>query len=233
MKNLIFLILFTSCAVPKFYRATVGISTNNSSFKTKTEDSSGNEKTRNLCVESINTDVTDAQKCSGGGFKEDKGLGYWDPWIEFVPSYFGKSNFGFSYFLAYNSSKTVLLDYPVVSEKTSIEIERFSFNPIVYYNIGDKFLKKSGGISFRIGIGGALNYVSHFKIKRESTGETNEPDTKVKPGLSAFIEFNWSWFTFRVENSQIEYHGKKFNGLEKDTLIVENNKASAYYSHYF
>jgi len=88
-------------------------------------------------------------------------------------------------------------------------------------------------MSLRIGLGGALNYVSRFDIKRMSTGETKFIQSNVRPGWAAFLEYNWSWFTFRVENSQIEFEGKKFEGIEKDTLVVTNNKASVYYSYYF
>lgn len=234
MKYLIVLLFLSSCSIPRLYRATIGISSNNASFKTISEDDSGNTQERKLCVENVNSAVTDAEKCSGGeGFTEDRGLGFWDPWLEFRPTYFGKSNFGFSYFFAFNRSSTTLLDYPVVDEKTDIEIDRVSFNPIVYYNIGDKYLSNKGGISFRIGVGAALNYVYNFKITRQSTGEENIVDTKLKPGYAAFLELNWSWFTFRVENSQIEYEGRKFDGVDSDILRIENNKGSVYYSYYF
>lgn len=225
--------LLVSCSIPKIYRATIGISSNNATFKSVTSDSDGDKNERKLCVEDVNSNVTDAQKCSGGGYKEDKGLGFWDPWIELYPYYFGKSSFGFSYFFSFNHSETTLLDYPVVGEKSDIEIDRISFNPTIYYNFGDNFIGKNGGMSLRVGIGAAINYVYKFSVTRNSTGEENSVDTKVKPGVAAFFEYNWNWFTFRVENSQIEYEGRKFEGVEKDTLVIENNKASVYYSYYF
>ncbi len=226
------LFLFASCSTPKLYRATIGISSNNTKFKSITKNDNGNESTDHLCVESDN-DLQGAEKCSGGGFKEDKGVGYWDPWIEFVPTYFGNSSFGFSYFFAFNRSNATLLDYPATDSKTEVEIDRISFNPIIFLNFGDKIINKSGGLSFRVGLGSAINYVSKFKMKRLDTDEEINVDTKIKPGGSAFLEFNWNWFIFRVENSQIEYEGRKFASTNNDRLVVENNKLSLYYSYYF
>lgn len=233
IKNLAILFLLFSCSTPKLYRATVGISSNSTNFKAITEDDDGVKDERSLCVESVSTKVDDPKECDGGGFEEDSGVGFLDPWVEFKPHYFRDSDFGLSYFFSFNRSSTTLLDYPIVGEKTDISIDRISFNPIIYYNIGDKYISDKGGISFRVGFGAALNYVYDFSITRQSTGEENEVDTKFKPGYAIFVEFNWNWLTVRVENSQIEYEGRKFDGVESDTLRIENNKGSFYYSYYF
>lgn len=216
--------------LPTLYRATIGVSNNDSKFKTTSKSGT----TRDLCVESVNDGVSDAKKCSSGdGYQSDKGIGFWDPWLEFMPSYIGKTNFGTSYFFSFNKSNTTLLEYPLVGEKSEIEIDRISLNPQFFYSFGDRFIQTGKGMSFRLGVGVSLNYISKFQITRKSTGETFNSDTRFKPGFSAFIEFNWNWFIFRVENSQVEYEDKKFLGIEKDTLKIENNKGSVYYAFYF
>jgi hypothetical protein len=224
------LLLTSSCALPKVYRATIGISNNDSKFKT----TSNSGTTRELCVESVNDGVSDADKCAtGNGYKSDKGLGFWDPWLEFEPSFIGSSNFGTSYFFSFNKSNTTLLDYPIIGEKSDIQIDRVSLNPQFFYSFGDKFITSGKGLSFKLGVGVALNYISKFQVTRKSTDEVFSSDTKFKPGYSAFIELNWNWFIFRVENSQVDYEDKKFDGIEKDTLRIENNKGSMYYAYYF
>ena len=230
MKFVILIILLTSCTL-KPYRLTVGISKNNAEFTKITEDDDGNKDEEKLCVEAVNEDISNSEKC-GDGLRQDEGIGYIDPWIELYPSYFGKSNFGWSYFFAFNRSSTTLLDYPNSGEKSDIEIDRISFNPIVFYNWGDKYIDNKG-MSFRLGIGGAVNYVYKFEVTRQSDNESFDADTKIKPGFAAFIEFNYKWFIFRVENSQIEYEGKKFSDVDSDILKIDNNKVSLYYAYYF
>lgn len=222
--------LALSCSF-KPYRATIGLSSNSSSFKTI--DGEGDE--RALCVKSVSANVEESDKCDGGGYKTDKGVGYLDPWLEFTPAYFKKSRFGWSYFFAFNRSKATLSDYPFEGDETDVEIDRISLNPIVFYNFGDKMidLDKNQDLAFRIGLGAALNYVSRFRLERRSTEEAFHAKTPFKPGLAAFLELSWKRFIFRVENSQVEYGGKKFKNVDSDTLRVENTKVSLLYSHYF
>ena len=185
-----------------------------------------------MCVENINEGVDSPEKCSNGGYKEDKGISFLEPSLEFQPTYLGKSNFGLSYFFALNKSENTLLDYPVEGEKSDIEIDRISINPIIYYNLGDKFIKNGKGLSTRLGVGGALSYVYNFKIVRQSTQESIIEENELRTGWAIFLEFNWKWFSFKVENSQTLYHGIKFEDIESERLKIENNKASLMFSYY-
>lgn len=230
--KLVILLLITSCSTPNLYRVTIGFSNNNTTYKSTTKEDDGDHSTRQLCIEELQNNVEDGTKC-GEGYKEDKGISVIDPWIEFMPYYFSKSNFGFSYFLALNKSETTLLDYPVKGEKSDIKIDRITLNPIFYYSIGDKYITKAGGSSLRLGMGGALSYVYDFKITRSSNNEVYEENNPYKTGWAAFIEYNLSWFTFRVEHSSVLYESKKFDDVNSDELSIENNKASLYYSYYF
>ena len=228
----ILLFIFASCSF-KPYRATLGISANSTEYKKVVEKDGGGTQVVDLCIDGAGRRISDSQKCENGGYKEDKGLSNFDPWIEFMPSYFGKSHFAWSYFFAFNSAKSTIVDYPIIGEKTDVEINRISANPIVFYNFGDRLFRNGKGLSFRFGLGAALNYVTTFKMVRRTTGESFKSDQPYKLGAAAFLEFNWNWFTFRVENSQVEYNEKKFESVPKDNIQVNNNKASFYYSYYF
>ena len=228
MKTILILLLVSSCSIPKVYRATIGFSSNNTSYKTAPKD--GDD--RNLCVTNVNTSIDNPEKC-GDGFKEDKGVSIFEPWVEFRPHYFRSSSLGYSYFFAFNRSKATILDYPTVSEETDIIIERVSLNPIIYYNIGDKYLTSSGGHSARIGLGAALSYVYNFQMQRKGTDENYTESNPFKSGISAFFEWNISWFTLRFEHSSVIYESKKFDGIDSDKLSIDNNKLSTYYSYYF
>lgn len=228
---MLIILIFTSCAL-KPYRATLGISSSSTSYS-KISEVDGKEKTDSLCVESVSNNVGSVEKCSGGGYKTDQGISSWEPTLEFMPSYFGGSSFGWSYFFAYNSSKTTLLNYPEKNSKIDIKIERISLNPLIFYNIGDKFIKNGSGLSLRVGFGAALNYIYKFHLTKVATGEEYNSQTRFKPGFAAFLELSWRWFTLRAENSTIEYDGEKFSGSGNDTLKIENTKAGFYYGYYF
>ncbi|MCO4753774.1 MAG: hypothetical protein KC478_04800 [Bacteriovoracaceae bacterium] len=227
---LLSLIVFTSCSLQQFkpYRVTIGPVASSSEFKLERDG----ESETVLCVES-SEDIKDVEKCSGGGFKKDQAIGYIEPWIEFTPNFFESSHFGWSYFFAYNQSSTTLLEYPLAGEKTRIDIERFSLNPFVFYNWGDKIFKDGKGMALRAGLGASLSYVSKFDLKRDSTQESFEASRKFKEGTSIFVEYSWNWFIFRIEHSAVEYDDKKFRDIEKDTLKIQTNKVSLLYSYYF
>lgn len=226
-----FLLFFMSCAF-KPYRATLGITSSSSSFSSITSDSNGNESTRNLCVGNP-PDIQDAEKCSGGGFKEFNEESYLEPWLEFTPTYFGTSNFGWSYFFAYNYFQAELLDYPNNGQKSNVKMNRASVNPIVYYNLGDKFITNNGGLAFRIGLGLSLNYLIRFEVQRESDKTVHEQNNKFKLGTSAFFEFNWHWFILRGELASMKFGDRKFDDGPNDDLEVNTNKVSFLYSYYF
>ena len=222
-------VFFTSCSLPKLYRATIGFSSNNTQYKsTKNIDGKSVEST--VCVKEVNENIDNPEKC-GEGYKQDNGVSILDPWIEFKPSYFGNSNIGFSYFFIYNNSNTTLLDYPIKDTESEIVIQRYALNPILYYNFGDKYISSNSGTSFRIGIGSSFNNISQFRIKRLDTNDIYQDQSPLKTGWSAFFEYNLSWFTFRVEHSSVTYDQKKFNDIAKDNLKIETNKASIYYSY--
>lgn len=232
VKNLSFLTIFllaSSCSLTSFrpYRATIGPVGSSSEFISENSDG----KERVICVESTQS-VNDVEIC-GDGYKKDQGIGYIEPWLEFTPSFFKSSQFGWSYFFGYNQSSTKLLDYPVIGDKTELDIERFSLNPFVFYNWGDKLFKDGKGMAFRLGLGASLNYVSRFDLERTSNNETFNASNKFRPGTSLFSEFSWNWFILRVEQSTIEYDDNKFEGVEKDTLKVRTSKASFLYGYYF
>ncbi|MBC75020.1 MAG: hypothetical protein CME64_03315 [Halobacteriovoraceae bacterium] len=224
------LIIFSSsCSLKSLrpYRATIGPVGSSSEFISETKD--GDERV--ICVESTQS-VNDVEIC-GDGYKKDEGVGYIEPWLEFTPTFFKSSQFGWSYFFGYNQSSTKLLDYPIEGDKTEVDIERFSLNPFVFYNWGDKFFKGGKGMAFRLGLGASLNYVSRFDLERTSNNETFEASNKFSPGTSFFMEFSWNWFILRVEQSSIEYDDNKFEGVEPDTLRVVTSKASFLYAYYF
>lgn len=223
------LLILSSCSLNQLkpYRVTIGPVASSSEFKIE----QNGEKERLLCVESSSDIAT--EKCSGGGFEKDQEIGYIEPWIEFTPNFFKESHFGWSYFFGYNHSSTTLLEYPLDGEKTDIEIERFSLNPFVFYNWGDKIFKDGKGMALRFGIGASLSYVSKFDLKRTSNEESFEASRKFKEGSSIFLEYSWNWLIFRIEHSGVEYDDKKFRDIEKDTLKIETNKVSLLYSYYF
>lgn len=232
VKNLSFLTIFllaSSCSLTSFkpYRVTIGPVGSSSEFVSENSD----DKETTICVESSQS-VDDVEKC-GDGYKKDQGIGYIEPWLEFTPTFFKASNFGWSYFFGYNQSSTKLLDYPVVGDKTELDIERFNLNPFVFYNWGDKLFKSGKGMAFRIGLGASLNYVTKFELQRTSTDESFEANRQFRPGTSFFIEYSWNWFIFRVEQSTIEYDESKFEGIDQDTLKVRTSKASFLYGYYF
>lgn len=230
MLKILPILFLVGCSL-KPYRATLGTTASSSKFNSITKVN-GEESTRKLCVGNP-PDLTSAKKCSGGGYQEFNENSYLEPWLEFTPNYLGKSSFGWSYFFAYNYFKAELLDYPNNGQKSTVRLNRASVNPIIYYNFGDKFISSGNGISLRIGIGASLNYLLRFEVQRVSDNELHDENNKFKMGTSAFIEFNWRWFIFRVENLSMKFDGKKFSDGPNDDLEVQTNKASLLYSYYF
>jgi hypothetical protein len=231
MKLLILSLLFfvSSCSyLPKVYKATIGISSTNSNFVSI--DSDGNED--RLCVQNPpNTDG--ASTCTGGGYHKYQNYGYIDPGVEFYPRYYKDKNIGYSYFFSYSSIAATLLDYPTPNESSSIRIRKFSINPNIFYNWGDKLIENGKGLSFKVGLGVSLNYVAKFKLVRLDTSEVYDDYDPIDYGFALFLELNWDWFTFRIENSQIILDGKKFSDVKEDELNLDAAKASFLYSYYF
>lgn len=226
---IIIIFSFASCTINP-YRATLGSSVHSTRYSTSGEDN----ETKKLCVDGkASEDSSSSLQCPDGGLPEDKGVSYIEPSIEFMPSYFKGSKFGWSYFLNSQKSKSVLLDYPVQGEKSEVKIDRFSINPNIFYSFGDKFIKRSGGFSFRVGAGLALSYISEFYVKRLATNDIFRPKTRVKYNTSIFVELNWSFLSVKTESSDVVYDGKKFEGLEADSLKLESLKISILYSYYF
>lgn len=226
------MLLFSSCSF-KFYRATIGNSSNNISYRSVTSDEDGKEHTSNLCVRKVRGNLRDAEVCDSGGFKRDFGVTFFDPWLELYPLYFGKSSFGWSYFFALNDSNNILLNYPFEGEATRIDIGRASVNPYLFYNFGDRYISNDKGLSFRFGVGLAVNYIYRFEMKRLASDEVFDDTDPVKTGGAVFTEVNWRFLTLRVEQSEVHFDGTKFTGTRNDSLRVSNTKSSLLISYYF
>lgn len=230
MKSLLLLLLlfnFTSCLT--LYRLNLGISGKNTDFRSSIENSSGNKKERKICIKKGSGRST--QKCGDGvGSYEQPASLY--PSVEFSSDYFGRSNWGYSLFLDYNETDTILLSYPFDGDETEFKSLRYSINPYVFYNFGDRVIKNEKGASFRLGFGPSINYIPYMYLKRRGTDESFTIYDSGFIGANIFIEANYNWFTLRVMNSIVYYEGTKFDNAPNDTLQVDSVSVGFYYSLY-
>jgi hypothetical protein len=225
---LLFLFNFTSCLT--LYRLNVGVTGKSTDFRSKVDDGSGNEKERRICVRK--GEGTSETKC-GAGLNSYQNPASIYPSIEFTSTYFGKSSLGYSWFLDYNETETVLLSYPFNGDETEFHSARFSINPYIFYNWGDREIRKGKGTSFRFGIGPSLNYVPFLHMKRIGSDESFALTNQQLVGTNIFIEYNYNWFTLRVMNSIVYYDGTKFENAPNDTLQVDSISVGFLYSYYF
>jgi hypothetical protein len=176
---LLFLLSLSSCSF-RLYKASIGSASKSDEFRLIRSD--GSEQ--RICFredESYNEN-----KCPGGGVESDQQASSLAAWIEFRPTYFGKSNFGLSNFLSYTNTDTYLVDYPQDGEESEYHVTRVAYNPFIFYNWGKRYMRGSGW-QFRIGIGASVNYLNRFKIKRISTDETFQIVSQFPIGNSVFF----------------------------------------------
>lgn len=225
----IFLLLSLSSCLT-LYRATLGVNGKSTDFKSTTVDGDGDEKQRRICIKK--GEGRSKTKC-GEGVQSHENPASIYPSIEFTSTYFGKSNWGYSFFLDYNETETILLSYPFDGDETEFHSVRYSFNPYLFYNFGDREIRKGKGHSFRFGIGPSLSYVPFIHMKRVGLDESFELTNQQLVGSNIFIEYNYNWFTFRVMNSIVYYDGTKFENAPNDTLQVDSISVGFMYSYYF
>lgn len=212
------------------YRLNLGVNGKNTNFQSKIVDGDGNEKVERICVR--DDQGTSENSCGNNSLKEHQNPSDIIPSIELKPSYFKDSKFGWSAFLDYNHINTVLVGYPFDGDETKFVSDRYSINPHIFYNLGTKYIKNETGMSFKFGLGPSFSYVPRMKMRRIGTDDSFSINNRVELGTNIFLEFNYNWFTFRVQSSIAYYEETKFDNAPNDQLEVNSTVASFFYSYY-
>lgn len=220
--------LLTSCI--SLYRLNLGVTGKNTTFKSKVLDENDEETEEQICVRDDRG--TSSNPCGENGLAEHQNPADLIPSIELKPNYFKDSKFGWSTFLDYNSINTVLVGYPFDGDETKFVSDRYSVNPHIFYNLGTKYIKHQKGKSFKFGLGPSISYVPRIKMRRKGTDESFTLKDKIEVGANIFLEFNYNWFTLRIQNSIVYYEDTKFDDAPNDTLEVAATSVGFYYSYY-
>lgn len=226
--NAFILIFCTSCF--SLYRVNLGITGKNTSFNSKIIDDNDEERSETICVR--DDQGSSQNSCGDNGLAEHQNPTDLIPSIELKPNYFKDSKFGWSTFLDYNSINTVLVGYPFEGDETKFVSDRYSINPHIFYNFGTKYIKNEKGTSFKFGLGPSFSYIPRVKMRRIGTDESFVLRDRVEIGTNIFLEFNYNWFTMRIQNSIVYYDNTKFDDAPNDTLEVNAASVGFYYSYY-
>lgn len=228
LPKLLFLLVLQSCFT--LYRINLGVTGKSTNFQSKIVDENGNEKSEKICVR--DDQGSSSNSCGSNGLTEHQNPTDIIPSIELKPNYFKDSKFGWSTFFDYNSINTILIGYPFDGDETRFKSDRYSANPHIFYNFGTKYIKNEKGVSLKLGIGPSISYVPRMEMRRIASNESFVIRDRVELGSNIFLEFNYNWFTFRVQSSIAYYEETKFDDAPNEQLEVNSTSAGFYYSYY-